>query len=424
MKYKLSDVAIFISTKVNTKDTTLEKYISTENMLPDKGSITLSTSLPSTPKTNSFQAKDVLFSNIRTYFKKVWYATFNGAVSNDVLVIRSLDENILESRYLYYLLSDDKFIRHTVTTAKGTKMPRGDKSAIMNYKFKLPLLETQKRKAHILSTLDDKIELNRKMNQTLESMAQTLFKSWFVDFDPVKAKAKCTNDEELESAALELGISKEVLKLFPSEFEESELGMIPKGWEVKSLDKIAHYQNGLALQKFRPKNENEYLPVVKISQLNKGYADGEEKADINIKPECIIDSGDVIFSWSGTLLVDIWCGGKGALNQHLFKVTSNNYSKWFYYYWTKQHLFNFQHIAASKAVTMGHIKRSHPEEALCVIPNKKIFDISEGIISPLLNKMIENRLENNNLQKTRDTLLSKLLSGELDVSDLDIESEG
>ena len=213
MKYKLSDVAIFISTKVNTKDTTLEKYISTENMLPDKGGITLSTSLPSTPKTNSFQAKDVLFSNIRTYFKKVWYATFNGAVSNDVLVIRSLDENILESRYLYYLLSDDKFIRHTVTTAKGTKMPRGDKSAIMNYKFKLPLLETQKRKAHILSTLDDKIELNRKMNQTLESMAQTLFKSWFVDFDPVKAKAKCTNDEELESAALELGISKEVLKL-------------------------------------------------------------------------------------------------------------------------------------------------------------------------------------------------------------------
>ncbi len=424
MKYKLSDVAIFISTKVNTKDTTLEKYISTENMLPDKGGITLSTSLPSTPKTNSFQAKDVLFSNIRTYFKKVWYATFNGAVSNDVLVIRSLDENILESRYLYYLLSDDKFIRHTVTTAKGTKMPRGDKSAIMNYKFKLPLLETQKRKAHILSTLDDKIELNRKMNQTLESMAQTLFKSWFVDFDPVKAKAKCTNDEELESAALELGISKEVLKLFPSEFEESELGMIPKGWEVKSLDKIAHYQNGLALQKFRPKNENEYLPVVKISQLNKGYADGEEKADINIKPECIIDSGDVIFSWSGTLLVDIWCGGKGALNQHLFKVTSNNYSKWFYYYWTKQHLFNFQHIAASKAVTMGHIKRSHLEEALCVIPNKKIFDISEGIISPLLNKMIENRLENNNLQKTRDTLLSKLLSGELDVSDLDIESEG
>ena len=424
MKYKLSDVAIFISTKVNTKDTTLEKYISTENMLPDKGGITLSTSLPSTPKTNSFQAKDVLFSNIRTYFKKVWYATFNGAVSNDVLVIRSLDENILESRYLYYLLSDDKFIRHTVTTAKGTKMPRGDKSAIMNYKFKLPLLETQKRKAHILSTLDDKIELNRKMNQTLESMAQTLFKSWFVDFDPVKAKAKCTKDEELESAALVLGISKEVLKLFPSEFEESELGMIPKGWEVKSLDKIAHYQNGLALQKFRPKNENEYLPVVKISQLNKGYADGEEKADINIKPECIIDSGDVIFSWSGTLLVDIWCGGKGALNQHRFKVTSNNYSKWFYYYWTKQHLFNFQHIAASKAVTMGHIKRSQLEEALCVIPTKKIFDISEGIISPLLNKMIENRLENNNLQKTRDTLLSKLLSGELDVSDLDIESEG
>ncbi len=420
MLYKLSDVAAYISIKINTNDIDLDEYISTENMLPDKGGIVAAASLPSTPKTNSFVAGDVLFSNIRTYFRKVWFAKFDGGVSNDVLVFRTISADMLYNKYLYYVLSNEAFIQHTVTTAKGTKMPRGDKGAIMNYEFKLPPPETQQKIAHILSALDDKIELNRKMNQTLEEMAQALFKSWFVDFDPVHAKMGCANDEELEAAARELGISKEVLELFPSKFEESELGMIPMGWEVKPLDEIANYQNGLALQKFRPKNENEYLPVLKIAHLSKGCTDGEEKADVNIKPECIVDSGDIIFSWSGTLMVAIWCGGKAALNQHLFKVTSNNYPKWFYYCWTKQHLFNFQHIAASKAVTMGHIKKGHLSEALCVIPNKGLFDLADITIKPFIEKIILCRLENITLQKTRDTLLPKLLSGELDVSGLHI----
>jgi len=236
----------------------------------------------------------------------------------------------------------------------------------------------------------------------------------------VHAKAAVTSDAELEKAAAELGISKEILELFPGEFEESEMGMIPKGWEVKQLDEIAHYQNGLALQKFRPKDEKHFLPVLKIAQLKKGYADGEEKADINIKPECIVDDGDVVFSWSGSLVVDIWCGGgKVALNQHLFKVTSRDYAKWFYYYWTKQHPMNFQRVAAAKVVTMGHIKRSHLAEALCIVPDDAIFEMAETMINPLLEKLILNRLEINSLQRTRDTLLPQLLSGEMDVSEVE-----
>ena len=176
----------------------------------------------------------------------------------------------------------------------------------------------------------------------------------------------------------------------------------------------------MALQKFRPKDENEFLPVLKIADLTRGYTDSEEKADINIKPECKVFNGDIIFSWSGTLLVDIWCGGNAALNQHLFKVTSETYSKWFYYYWTKQHLANFQHIAASKAVTMGHIKRSHLTEAICFVPNETLFAHAEKILSPLVEKQIINKLEIFELQKTRDTLLPKLLSGEIDVSELEI----
>jgi type I restriction enzyme S subunit len=229
------------------------------------------------------------------------------------------------------------------------------------------------------------------------------------------------SEADLDTAARELGISRDILDLFPDRLVEGEMELVPEGWEVKPLDNIAHYQNGLALQKFRPKDENNFLPVLKIAQLKKGYADGEEKADPNIKPECIVDNGDVVFSWSGSLLVDVWCGGKVALNQHLFKVTSSEYPKWFYYYWTKQHLENFQRIAKDKAVTMGHIKRSHLSEAMCTIPDDKLFASAEKIIQPLMEKQILNRLEINNLQKTRDSLLPKLLSGELNVSELEIK---
>jgi len=153
------------------------------------------------------------------------------------------------------------------------------------------------------------------------------------------------------------------------------------------------------------------LPVLKIAQLKKGFADGVEKASPHIKPECIVNNGDVVFSWSGSLVVDVWCGGKVALNQHLFKVTSKSYPKWFYCYWTKCHLEMFQQVAADKAVTMGHIKRSHLAEAKCIVPNSDLTNF--GLIADMLEKQIEQRLENTLLEAIRDALLPKLLSGEL-----------
>jgi type I restriction enzyme S subunit len=202
--------------------------------------------------------------------------------------------------------------------------------------------------------------------------------------------------------------------------QDSELGEIPVEWEVKPLDTVAHYQNGLALQKFRPEDENDFLPVVKIAQLKKGFADGEEKASPNIKTACIIDDGDVIFSWSGTLVVDTWCGGKAALNQHLFKVTSDDYPKWLYYYFTKHHLAEFQRIAQAKAVTMGHIKREHLKKALCAVPDSDLIAHLGKIIKPLVDKAVAVRLENRTLAELRDTLLPKLLSGELQLSTEDL----
>jgi len=310
------------------------------------------------------------------------------------------------------------------------------------FSFKLPPLPEQTAIAHILGTLDDKIELNRRMNETLEAMAQALFKSWFVDFDPVIDKAlaaghpipeplqkraetrKALGDQRLSACDAQAGkpLPASIAQHFPDRFIfTEEMGWVPAGWRVLPLDDIAHYQNGLALQKFRPEDESDFLPVVKIAQLKKGYADGEEKASSNITPGCIIDDGDVIFSWSGSLMADIWCGGKAALNQHLFKVTSETFPRWFYFQYTLHHLHEFKRIAADKAVTMGHIKREHLKQALCVVPSTALIDECSGTIDAWLIKGIECRVENKQLAQLRDTLLPKLLSGELRLSAAPIE---
>ncbi|MDD2468780.1 MAG: DUF559 domain-containing protein [Desulfobulbus sp.] len=237
--------------------------------------------------------------------------------------------------------------------------------------------------------------------------------------DFVERAAMCaisgkTDDELDRLPAEQFAQLRDTAALFPDELVESELGMIPEGWAWKSLDAIAHYQNGLALQKYRPKDNFDFLPIVKIAQLKAGVATSEEKASPDITPACIIDNGDVVFSWSGSLMVDIWCGGKAALNQHLFKVTSEACPKWFYYHWTQYHLAKFQQIAADKAVTMGHIKREHLHEAMCAVPNFDPEDLH--IMTQLIERQVAARLENNSLTQLRDTLLTKLLSGEISVN--------
>jgi len=190
---------------------------------------------------------------------------------------------------------------------------------------------------------------------------------------------------------------------------------IPKGWEVKPLDKIAHFLNGLALQKYPPENEEDYLPVIKIRELRQGITESSDKASPNISKDYIVQDGDVLFSWSGSLEVKIWCGGKGALNQHLFKVTSNEYPKWFYYFWIKEYLPFFRGIAEDKATTMGHIKRHHLSESLVVVPEREIIEKGNTLLNPLFENFITNNIESRNLSKIRDTLLPKLMSGEIRV---------
>ena len=202
-----------------------------------------------------------------------------------------------------------------------------------------------------------------------------------------------TLDDKIENNSKEIEEYEHLLELYFTQM----LSEKTDEWDEQSLLDIAEYTNGLAMQKFRPRG-SEYLPVVKIKELSQGRTDNNsEQADIAIGERFIIDDGDIIFAWSGTLMVKIWCGGKAGLNQHLFKVTSPKYSKWFIYLWTKYHLIKFQNIAKGKAVTMGHIKREDLANSVALIPTKDVLKKYESIISPLFDRIVLLHQENKTL---------------------------
>lgn len=303
-----------------------------------------------------------------------------------LVVLKNISEN---AEFLSYYIKSALFQSMLKSIVVGSAIPTLSQKNLANLIINVPKeVDDQRRIASILSSLDRKIELNNKINADLEEMAQAIFKNWFVDFEPFK----------------------------DGKFVDSELGMIPEGWKVGRLTEIASYMNGLAMQKFPPENNEDSLPVLKIKELGQGFCGPDsDRCSCNIKDECKIHNGDVIFSWSGTLLVDVWCGGDCGLNQHLFKVTSKDYPKWFYYYWTKHHLQEFIHIAKDKAVTMGHIKRGHLEEAMVAIPDNVSMEKAHELFEPILSKMISLRLESSRLSLLRDTLLPRLMSGELEI---------
>lgn len=322
-----------------------------------------------------------------------------GFGSTEFIVMREKEGKTIND-FIYYLSISPEFRNIAIKSMTGSSgRQRVQKDVLENVEIKLPPLEEQEKIANILSCLDDKIELNNEMNKTLEEMAQSIFKRWFVDFE-------FPNEDG------------EPYKSSGGEMVDSEIGMIPKGWEVKSLDEIANFLNGLAMQKFRPLDtDEEFLQVVKIKELKQGSTSSDsDRCSINIDEKYIINDGDVIFAWSGSLDVRIWCGGKAGLNQHLFKVTSDDYPKWFYYLWVKNYLEQFIRIAADRATTMGHIKRSNLTEAKVLIPDDSTLKVMGYTLENLVCKFIENNIESKSLIDLRDSLLPKLMSGEISVN--------
>ncbi|MBQ0934204.1 restriction endonuclease subunit S [Ideonella paludis] len=330
-----------------------------------------------------------------------------GRLTQDTVKLCFKRGNQEVERYIYWLLQTPEYRAYCAGRAMGSAVVALSREDFLSYP--VPELSHARRAVvDLLETIESRMRLLRQTNTTLEVIAQSLFKSWFVDFDPVRAKMAGRAPEGMDEATA---------ALFPDALEESALGLLPKGWAVQSLDDIASYLNGLALQKFPPTGVDD-LPVIKIAQLRKGDTVGADKAARNIKPEYIVRNGDVLFSWSGSLEVDIWCGGEGALNQHLFKVTSQRFPKWFYYLWTKHHLEHFRQVAASKATTMGHIQRSHLSAAKAFVPSSEVLGSADQLFSPILDSIIASAIQASALSELRDTLLPKLISGRVRLLEL------
>jgi len=322
---------------------------------------------------------------------------------------RSLDRNLIDSRFLYYWMYGREFYVQFKGVAGQTDM--AEYVSLTDQRrmhLTLPEINEQRSIVRILGTLDDKIELNRQMNEAMEGMARVLFKSWFVDFDPVRAKAEGN----------EPALPQRIAGLFPDSFDFIEDREIPKGWSVVGLDKIGRFLNGLALQKFPPQADR-FLPVIKIAQLRTEDTSDADKAGAELAPDYIVDDGDVLFSWSGSLECVLWAGGRGALNQHLFKVTSDIYPKWFYYLWIHAHLPEFRSIASGKATTMGHIQRGHLSAAKVLVPPPDLFREMDRFFAPLIGQIVNLKLASRTLGTIRDTLLPKLVSGELRIPDVE-----
>lgn len=192
-------------------------------------------------------------------------------------------------------------------------------------------------------------------------------------------------------------------------------------WDTASLLDIANYKNGLAMQRFRPIGDDVGLPVLKIRELGQGYCSSEaERCRSDIDESVAVHDGDLVFSWSGTLLLDFWAGGDAGLNQHLFKVTSDVYPSWFYYMWTKRHMRRFIAMAKDRATTMGHIKRSALQESEVLVPPADVMAELSSIMQPIVDEMIGLKIQSRKLSEFRDALLPKLMSGEIDVSKVEL----
>ena len=359
-------------------------------------------------KRSKLKENDILFSIAGTIGKTaIVTKTILPCNVNQALAIIRPDSKIIYPYFLLYCLQDKKrlkgiFSKLVQSVQSNLSLGELQKVEIPNYS-----LNYQKKISNILKKFDKKIELNQKINQNSEEMAKVFFKSWFIDFEPVKIKIKKEHTN----------LSKEINDLFPDSFEDSEFGKIPKGWNYESLDNIADFMNGIALQKY-PKimNEKKY-PVLKISQLREGSIKSQNTFSSKIPEKYIINNGDYIFSWSGSLLAKFWMGGEAALNQHLFKVTSKNYPSWFFAGWIEFHMKEFIEIAKSKATTMGHIKREHLNFVMTCVPSNLLINECGKIIEPLRERANSCLIENNYLSQIKDFLLPKLISGEIKIVD-------
>ena len=397
MKCKLSDICVFRKGKVDVSKLTLKTYISTENMLPNKGGVTEASSLPTVQLTQEYKKGDILVSNIRPYFKKIWQAKCDGGCSNDVLVFQG-NSNI-DGDFLYYILANDDFFAYSMATSKGTKMPRGDKTSIMQYEVPIFDIDTQRKIASVLRSLDEKIELNSTINNNLEQQAQAIFKEWFID-NPENNEWSTGTFSELIKSTLNGDWGKEAPTGNNTEKVYCIRGAdIP---EVKAGNKGKMPTRYILPKNFAAKQLAASDIVVEISGGSPTQSTGRCTA--------ITQS-----------LLDRYDSGMVCTNFCKAMKPKEGYSLFIYYYW--QYLYGkgvfFSYENGTTGIKNLDFSGFIETETILIPPVDKIIAFDDYCKS-IFNQIFANGKQNEHLAVLRDTLLPKLMSGELDVSDMDL----
>lgn len=369
----LSHYCRFADDRISVSQLTTDNYISTENMLQNKAGITISNGLPTTNQTAAFKVDDILVSNIRPYFKKIWLAKFNGGCSNDVLVFRSKEN--CDASFMYYVLSSDTFFDYATSTAKGTKMPRGDKAAIMRFSTPKVSLQNQKAIAETLSCLDDKIELNNRINKNLEEQAQAIFNEWFFGNNAKDNWGTLSDIAEINPFRK---LTKGTVARYIEMSNLATTGAFPLGWEEKSYYGGMKFINGdTLLARITPCLEN-----------GKG-------AYINF-----LNEDEVAF----------------GSTEYIVITGKNGYCNEFFYFLIRYLDFR---LYAAKSMTGSSGRQRVSAESIAnykmPIPSlelsKRFHEIAAQIMASNCNRSLENRI----LSTLRDTLLPKLMSGEIEI---------
>ena len=389
------DLVDFVSSKDSSTKVDPERYVSTESMLPNFGGIQKAATVPLNSGVTKFSIDDILFSNIRTYFKKVWRAQFNGHCSNDVLVFRPKDSGVLLPGYLHHLCRWERFTEFSVRTSKGAKMPRGDKDALAQFSFESPPIEIQRAIVEILDSLDDRITLLRETSQTLEAMAQAIFKSWFVDFDPVRAKSQGLEPE---------GMDADTAALFPDAFEEIELGVVPRGWTFQAVGDLLVPKRGKSITKTKCVDGG--IPVV-AGGLEPAYFHNQSNVH---SPVVTISASGANAGFVRLYQKDIWASDCSFVSAEQTEAI---------YFWYAFLKFNQKKIYfMQQGAAQPHI---YPSDLIrlivCSPKSDKLRNIFNSLVSPLFDRIGLNDAKIQTLSNLRDTLLPCLISGQLQMPD-------
>ncbi|WP_198913978.1 restriction endonuclease subunit S [Tenacibaculum finnmarkense] len=323
----------------------------------------------------------------------------NASYSGFLKRLRPTQKNITYAKFMAFYLRSYLFRKTMNNNATMTLRASLNEQIFSYLDIVLPEYNEQIKIGDLFHKISQKIEINNKINAALEAMAKTLYDYWFVQFDFPDKNGKPYKSSEGKMI-----------------FNEELKREIPVGWEVETLLSIANFQNGLACQKFRPIDDN-FLNVIKIKDMKEGFSSKTEKVRVDVPDKIKVFNGDILFSWSASLEVIQWSGGKGALNQHIFKVTSDKYPKSYYYFELLNYLQHFKMMAELRKTTMGHITQEHLKQSRIVIPPKEIINQLDKLINPILDKINKGKIENQKLSELRDWLLPMLMNGQVRVGE-------